>query len=330
MVRCLDIVIVNWNAGKQLMDCVASIAASKRKAFDLARVIVVDNASSDGSVERLEEIALPVTIIRNAKNHGFAAACNQGAKGSRADYLLFLNPDVCVFGNSLAASLEFMQGSENASVGICGIQLVDAERRVIRSCARFPTVGRSYSKILGLDRFLPNCFDGHYLPERDHSKSCQVDQVMGAFFLVRRSVFEELNGFDHRFFVYFEDVDFSYRSSQVGWSSYYLTTAQAFHKGEGCTEQVRAARLFYLLRSRILYGYKHFGWPSATGLLAGTVLLEPFTRLAWAAWRGSVTEIIETLQAYARLWRTIPGLLWNRKRREKAYAMGGSVPDTDS
>lgn len=307
----LDIIIVNWNSGEELRDCFDSLSAARRLNYTIGKITIVDNASTDGSAERLRSHGLPLTVIRNVRNLGFAAACNQGAKGSLSNFLLFLNPDVRVFTDSLEVPLEFMQRPENACIGICGIQLVNAKGHVARSCSRFPTVGMSYSKMLGLDWFFPGRFDSHYLRERDHAESREVEQIMGAFFLVRRELFEELNGFDERFFVYFEDVDFSYRSRQNGWHSYYLATTQAVHKGEGCTENVRAARLFYSLRSRIIYGYKHFRWPGATCILIGTILLEPFTRLAWAAWRRSSGEMIETLQAYVRLWRAMPILLWN-------------------
>jgi GT2 family glycosyltransferase len=140
----------------------------------------------------------------------------------------------------------------------------------------------------------------------DHAENRQVDHVIGAFFLVRRSLFESLGGFDTRFFVYLEDVDFSLRASHAGWSSFYLAEAQAYHKGGGTSEQVKATRLFYALRSRILYGYKHFRWTAATGILLTTLLLEPFVRLGFAIMRGTMTEVRETLQAYCLLWSTFP------------------------
>ena len=161
----------------------------------------------------------------------------------------------------------------------------------------------------GFDRLFPGRFSGHFLAEQDHRESKTVDQVMGAFFMVRRAVFESLHGFDERFFVYFEDLDFSYRAWQAGHSSYFLATAQALHHGGGCSERVKAARLFYSLRSRIIYGYKHFKWTAATSLLLGTVLVEPLVRLAQGAANGSLREMRETFQGYAWLWRALPGLV---------------------
>ncbi|MHB8412427.1 MAG: glycosyltransferase family 2 protein [Candidatus Acidiferrales bacterium] len=310
MSASLDIIIVNWNSGGQLRQCLASIQAANREKFELTRVVVVDNASCDGSANGLDEGTLPLTLIHNAENRGFAAACNCGAKTSHADYLLFLNPDVRLILNSLVEPITFMEKAENVKVGICGIQLLDEQGQISRTCSRFPTAFTYFSQILGLDILFPKLFPGHLLKRSDLCQSRGVNHVMGAFFLIRRTLFESLQGFDERFFVYLEDLDLSYRAFQAGWQTCYIATAQAHHQGGGCSEQVKAARLFYSLRSRILYSYKHFRWAAATGLLTGTLLVEPFSRLALAAWRGSMQEIRETLQAYTMLWRALPKLIF--------------------
>ncbi|MFQ5780560.1 MAG: glycosyltransferase family 2 protein, partial [Nitrospiria bacterium] len=140
----------------------------------------------------------------------------------------------------------------------------------------------------------------------NHRESREVDHVIGAFFLVRRSLYKALDGFDERFFVSFEDLDFSCRAEKAGWRSYYLATVQAYHKGGGTSEQIKSTRLFYTLRSRILYGYKHLGWWVATGLMLGTLLLEPLARIGFAIVRGSFVRLQETVGAYAMLWMTLP------------------------
>lgn len=308
----LSIVIVNWNARKQLYDCLKSVEVAHRDGFKLNRVVVVDNASTDGSADCLDDIDLPLVIIRNAQNRGFAAACNQGAKGSISDYLLFLNPDTRLFENSLIKPLGFMEHPANHKIGIAGIQLVDEDSRVARTCARFPVPGMFFSKMLGLNMLFPRQFPSHVMSEWDHGKTREVDHVMGAFFMIRRHLFETLGGFDERFFVYLEDLDLSYRANNDGWKTVYLADTRVYHKGGGTSEQVKANRMFYSLRSRILYGYKHFGWFSATLLMTATLFLEPLSRLVLAIGRRSARETKETIKGYAMLWRTMPALFRNR------------------
>jgi GT2 family glycosyltransferase len=253
-------------------------------------------------------------MIQNPMNRGFGVACNQGAKGSHADYLLFLNPDVVLLRNSLSIPVCFMEDPTNDRVGICGIQLVDPEGRVAQSCARFPTLGMFLLKMLGLEAISVSFF----LKLVDHLESKVVDHVMGAFFLVRREVYEELKGFDERFFVYFEDLDFSYRAYQAGRLSWFLANNQAQHVGGGCSNQVKAARLFYSLCSRIQYGFKHFGPLRGAVLLLATTLIEPISRLALAASHGCPKEARDTLRSYAMFWRELPSLIMDRRRASDA------------
>lgn len=305
----LSIVIVNWNAGSLLRDCVRSIVEADRRGFKFGQVVIVDNGSTDGSLDGLASLALPLEIIKNTDNKGFAAACNQGMQGCRADYLLFLNPDTRLFADSLSVPLAFMEAAQNQSVGICGIQLIEEHEEVSRSCARFPTPRMFFSKVFGLDRLLPVFFQSHFMEEWGHKESREVDHVIGAFFLVRRHLFEQLNGFDERFFVYLEDLDFSLRAKKLGSASYYLADARAYHKGGGTSEQVKARRLFYSLRSRILYGYKHFTPTQATLLLVSTLCFEPLTRLTFNLLQGAFKSASETISGYLMLYRALPGIM---------------------
>lgn len=299
MPEAIDIVIVNWNAGKQLRECVDSVRAYG--AGTVARVVVVDNGSADGSADAVD--GLPgVELIRTGENLGFAAACNRGAAVGDAPYLLFLNPDARLFPNSLSTPLAFMERPENADVGICGVQLVDEEGRVSRTCARFPTLGRLAAGALGLDK-LPGLHGvAIHMRDWDHAETRTVDHVIGAFFLIRRDLFERLGGFDERFFVYIEDVDLSLRARRLGWRSVYLAGAQAFHAGGGISRQVKAHRLFYSLRSRLLYGFKHFpGW-QAWVLTGVTCLVEPLTRTGYCLARLDWAGVRNTWAAYRMLW----------------------------
>ncbi|MGZ4959595.1 MAG: glycosyltransferase family 2 protein [Methylomonas sp.] len=302
----LSIIIVNWNAGDQLIEAVASIAEFHHEL--IATVIVVDNASTDNSlvlVENIQKWPFQLQIIRNTNNRGFAAACNQGAAMATTPYLLFLNPDTRLFTNSLSRPLAFMEDKDNLNVGICGIQLIDEEGHVTRSCARFPTLFTFFIQALGLNK-LPGLrqFSLH-MSEWNHADTRVVDHVIGAFFLVRRSLFDKLKGFDERFFVYLEDLDFSRRAALLGYNTIYLAEAQAFHAGGGTSRQVKAARLFYSLRSRMLYGFKHFSLPAAWMVLLLTIMVEPVSRLIFSLLLGSKQDFTHTLQGYNLLFKDL-------------------------
>jgi GT2 family glycosyltransferase len=301
----LDIVVVDYDAGALLRDCLSSLVVSPPVTALLDRVVVVDNASNNPSRHQIQGLDLQVELLRNEENIGFAAACNQGARRSKADFLLFLNPDARLGKNSLDIPARFLSAAENRDVGIVGIQLMDDRGRISTTCRSFPRPSHYWNQALGLGRISRSRFPTGGMEDWDHGDSRQVDQVMGAFFFVRREVFDQLGGFDERYFVYFEEVDFSLRALQSGWRSIYLSEAKAFHAGCGTTDKVKSRRLFYSLRSRILYAYKHFGWFPATSVLVLTVLVEPISRVVWALSRGAWSEAGESVKASGMLWLSL-------------------------
>jgi N-acetylglucosaminyl-diphospho-decaprenol L-rhamnosyltransferase len=305
----LDIIIVNWNTGEQLRACLASIAAAGREGFELQRVCVVDNASTDGSADGHGDIDIPLVLVRNTVNRGFAAACNQGTAGSGADYLLFLNPDTKLLHDSLSVPLAFMEREGNEKIGVVGIRLVGDDGVPHRASAQFPAARHFLSRIFGLDVLFPRLLPSYRLLDWDHAENRIVDQVTGAFFMVRRNLFEALGGFDERYFVYMEELDFSRRMSDAGWKSFYLADVAAYHKGGGASETDRGRRLFYMLRSRMVYAFTHFGRPAAVALALCSLLFEPVIRIASALLRGSVVGARETARGSGLLWRELPRIL---------------------
>jgi GT2 family glycosyltransferase len=303
----LDIVIVNWNSGARLRECLSSISTHAGEVDDIT-VTVVDNASTDGSAGNLPCLPCPVRIIRNPGNEGFGRACNLGARRGRAKYLLFLNPDARLHPGALSIPFRFMESGDAAGVGICGVRCIDATGTVARSCARFPTPGRMVVHSLGMDRLLPRIFPPHFLSEWPHDADRAVDQVIGAFFFVRRELFEQLDGFDERFFVYYEDLDFALRARQAGWNSRYLAAATIYHEGGGTSQQVTAQRLFYSLRSKLAFARKHFSAGGFVAVLLATLFLEPVSRIAYASLRGDHEGVADTVKAYLTLYRSV---LWN-------------------
>lgn len=307
----LDIITINWNSGRQLADLISSI-----KSFHsgmVSSVIVVDNASSDDSMSMpdayVRDLPFALHVIHNKKNLGFAAACNQGAAFAESEYLLFLNPDTRLFYNTLSVPLMYMQEPENKKIGICGVQLVNESGEECLSYETFPSLSKFVAQIIGMTKLS----NSNGMPKAKTTLSgsvfYKVDQVIGAFFIVRRSVFEQLNGFDERFFVYFEEVDFSLRAYDKGWLSVCLPSVNCMHIGGGISRQVKAERLFYSLRSRILFGFKHFSMLQAVALLMVTLVPEFISRSIYSIVRGSLPELGHTIRGYSMLIKDTPAIL---------------------
>lgn len=304
----VGIVIVNWNSGLLLKRCLQSISASDDRNL-VTQVVVVDNDSHDGSCDDLPALDVPVHVIRNQTNRGFAAACNQGAAHcvnraiGQPDYLLFFNPDSELLNASLSVPLQYLDDPEHQDVGICGIQLLNERGKVARSCSRIPTCYSLVTSALRLNGLSRHLFPPHFMKEWDHAETRTVDQVIGAFFLVRTSLFGTLGGFDERFFVYFEEVDFCERTRKLGLKTVYLASAQAIHFGAGCSQQVRGRALFYSLRSRVAYADKHLSRWQSFLVLAATFVGEPTIRILASVVKLKWTNVGPLVQAYTLLWR---------------------------
>jgi N-acetylglucosaminyl-diphospho-decaprenol L-rhamnosyltransferase len=303
----IHVVIVNWNTGTHLRECLESIARANSQRVNLVRVTVIDNNSSDGSANALDDVDLPLDVIHNRTNLGFATACNQGAAGSEADYLLFLNPDTRLFRNTLGVVSAFMDTRDADRVGICGCDVLDSSGRRHLSCARFPTLRISFGMMSGLDRFLPRLFPSHQLSPAEMPKSGKVDQVIGAFFFVRHSLFTSLGGFDTRYFIYYEEVDFAWRASQRGFHSYFVKEAKVLHAYHTSSAQVPDVRLYHSLRSRLIYAGRH--WPRWQVITLGVLTfgLELPVRLVKAFLQRNRSDFSATSAAYRKLVSDLRG-----------------------
>jgi GT2 family glycosyltransferase len=293
----IDVVIVNWNTGSFLYECILSLLNYGK---DLIQdIIVVDNHSSDDSLDKIQNID-GVILIENDKNYGFAKGCNIGANYSKSDFILFLNPDARIYVNTLAICLNFYQKKENNNIGILGVKLEDEEGKINSRCSRFPSVSNIFSHALGLDRFFPSL--SSFMLEFDHESTRFVDQIIGAFFMVRKETYNQIGGFDERFFLYMDEVDFSFRAKQLGYKSIYLSEAKAFHHGEVSSSNVKDRRLFYSLRSRIQYSNKHFSKINLIFVIVLTLIIEPLARIIDCIMHLNVTNLKNTMMAYKLLY----------------------------
>lgn len=231
----LSIIIVSYNTKAFLMRCLGSIFETVQKSL-LYEIIVVDNASADGSVEEMQN--LEIKIIENKKNLGFAKANNQGVKQATGKYLLFLNPDTVVHKQTLEKMIVFMDEGEDAGVATCRIDLPNGQ--LDDACHRgFPTPWNAFCYFCGLSKLFPRSklFSGYMLGWMDLTTVHEIDACAGAFMLVRRTAGEQVEWWDEDYFWYGEDLDFCYRlkekspsvNSGRGWKVYFVPTVSILH-----------------------------------------------------------------------------------------------------
>lgn len=232
----ISVIIVNFNTQKLLKDCLQSIF-EKTQGLEF-EVIVVDNASGDGSQEMVKKDFPQVILLENKKNLGFAAGNNLGLKKAKGEYLLLLNSDTELIENSLLKMVEVME--KNPKVGIASCQLVGKTGEIQPSGGFFPHLGRVFAWMFFLDDlpFLSwwiKPFHPHppqfYTRDSWYQQPHFQDWVTGAFFLIRKQVQEEIGFLDEKFFMYVEEMEYCYRAKKAGWQVFYTPVTKIIHLG---------------------------------------------------------------------------------------------------
>lgn len=234
----VSVVIVNYNVKYFLKQCLASVYDSERQLADGSRmeldVWVVDNDSVDGSVEMVRQDFPEVHIIANHENVGFARANNQALSLCEGQCLLLLNPDTIVEKDTLVQCAGFMQEHPDCG-GLC-VKMVDGKGNYLPESKRgFPTPEASFYKISGLIRLFPRHrrIAAYYMGHLSEDETNEIDILPGAFLMMRREVYEQIGGLDESYFMYGEDIDYSWRIRMAGWKNHYLPTTHIIHyKGE--------------------------------------------------------------------------------------------------
>jgi N-acetylglucosaminyl-diphospho-decaprenol L-rhamnosyltransferase len=265
----VDVVVVSYNSGPHLRSCVEIVGRCGG-----VTVLVVDNASSDGSLSSIAD--LPVTVLAQPDNLGFAHACNVGWRAGSSPFVLFLNPDAEVDCETLSVLTELL--FTDASVGIVGPRIVNEDESIAFSQRRFPTLRSTFSQALFLQRLFPRQSwsdevvrdTGEYLRSRD------VDWLSGACLLIRRELLERIGGWDEAFFLYSEDTEICRAAWSNGFRVRYEARATARHAGGASAP--RSGLLGMLARSRIAYARKNYPAPVALGHRAG-IALEALTHM---------------------------------------------------
>jgi GT2 family glycosyltransferase len=253
----LSICIVTLNARQCLRDCLDSLAANP--ASLPTEIIVVDNASSDGTQAMLAAEYPQVTLIQNEKNEGFARPSNQAMRAASGRYLLLLNPDTLMHAGALDALVAFLE--QHPEAGIAGPKVLNRDGSLQMACRRgIPRPGAMISYFLKLHRLFPRSrrFGGYLLNYLDEDETQLVDGVSGSCMLVRRSAAEQAGYFDEQFFAYQEDADFCFQVQRLGWKVYYHPAAHITHFGGQGGSRAQPYRAIYEWhRSYFLYYRKN-------------------------------------------------------------------------
>lgn len=225
-------------------------------------VIVVDNGSTDGSVEYLRDLerqinfsqSTPLKVIFNDYNLGFSKANNQGFKISRGEYILFLNPDTLIFKNPLKLMIKWLK--DHPHVGVLGCQILDKERKVLSSGGFFPNLWRVFLWSSGLDHLVlvSNLFGGYHPPASFFKKEQPLDWIQGCALLLRRKAFEDAGGFDREFFMYEEEVELCYRIKKGDWKIWFLPKPKIIHLGG----EKKTASILGEMKGLLLFYQKHY------------------------------------------------------------------------
>ncbi len=290
----LSVVIVSWNVCDLLRRCLASLARSTQPATISQEIIVVDNASTDGSVETLSPEFPHVHFVANTENRGFPAANNQGIRMARGRYVLLLNPDTEVLDGALEAMVAYADA--HPDVGVIGPQLLDPDGSVQSSRRRFPTLATAFFESTWLQPYAPRrVLRRYYVLDHDDDETIEVDWVKGAALMARRTAIEQVGPLDEGFFMYSEELDWCRRFREAGWRVIYLPTAQIVHYEGKSSEQVLPARHIHFQTSKVRYFHKYAGRPTAE-------VLRMFI-LANYAWQWGL-EALKWLLGHRRALRT--------------------------
>ena len=266
----VSVVIVSYRNRPVLGRCLAALAGDTGRTAS-REVIVVDQASDDGSVAWLKAEHPDVRVVELSENVGFGAGNNRGVAVAEGRWLLLLNSDAFVLHGAIDELVRF--GDARPEAGIVGPRLLWPDGRLQRSCRRFPTVFRLATEYLYLRKLASRSriLNGFYYADFAHDEAWRVDWVTGACLLVRRDLYERLGGFDEAFFLYSEEVDLLYRARRIGAETWFDPAAEVEHEWGGTAGRSSALTLEEQARSHVRYFDKHIS--RATAKRARRVLL---------------------------------------------------------
>lgn len=343
----LSIIIVNYNVKEFLQNLLHSIEKASQHLSK--EIIVVDNASDDGSVEFIIDKFPQIKLIVNKKNLGFGKANNIGLKEAKGKFILLINPDTLVAEDTFDKMIEFFQNQPG--VGLAGCKILNPDGTLQLACRRsFPGPWTSFTKVTGLSTLFPKrkLFAKYNLTYLDENQTYEVDAISGSFMMMRKEVYEKIGGFDEKFFMYGEDLDFCYRVQKSGFKVFYVHTTQIIHyKGESTKRSsLDETKMFYnamhlfvkkhlsssfivevILRSAIV-ARSIFAFIAVRKLIFTSIILDLIffdvclyiaekTYLNFAVWRGFPDYAIPIVYSVPAILQVIASFLIGNYKKDK-------------
>lgn len=250
----ISIVIANWNTLELIRQCIASIIETTPLSEIEYEIIVIDNASSDGSTEYLRSIADKITLIENTENIGYAKACNQGMKIAKGKYILLLGSDTIMKPGTLKNCAGFLDANKEAGAVSC--RLLNPDGSVQSSLKKFPKLINAFYTYLSFDK-MNREYD---MADFDYCSTCTVEQAAATFLMVRREIMEKINYFDESYRILYNDVDLCSRIWKSGYRIYFLHTVSIIHYGSHSTKNADFALRKIMYSDIYRYYCRNFGF----------------------------------------------------------------------
>ena len=243
----LSVIILNYNVRYFLEQCILSVQLSLKSIA--SEIIVVDNNSSDDSCQMVKDFFPEITIIENKENVGFSKANNQAVKIAKGEYVCILNPDTAVAEDTFTKSLIYAESIKD--LGALGVYLMDGTGSFLPESKRnLPTPKASLLKLIGFKK-------SYYANHIERNGQGEISVLVGAFMLVKKYIYNEVEGFDEDYFMYGEDIDLSYKITKAGYKNHYLGSASILHyKGESTKKDAAYLDRFY--GAMLIFYKKHF------------------------------------------------------------------------
>jgi len=303
----LSIVIVNWNTRDMLRNCLASIPRDSELQTE---VIVIDNASADGSSLMVTEEFPEVRLIQNSANLGFATATNQGLRIANGRHLLLLNSDTLVLGNVLEESVRYMDA--HPDVGMMGCKVLNEDGTTQMTCSLFPSFINLLLQTLGLNRLeRPRWLRRYQMLDWARDDEREVEVISGCYLVARRTAVAQIGLLDESFFLYGEETDWCRRCAEAGWRLVFTPVGRIIHFGSGSSRQLNYKRDLMLSEGTVRLHRKHGGRPAALSVWLLLLLFNTSRSAYWSlravadpsgATRSRAGHFRQVVRHFSRAW----------------------------